>query len=247
MVFTDMATTFECINEDNIVQLDDDNKAFSLLDVRTVNLVKTYGLYFTKFNISTFYMPLVAVRNLGIGSAVCTGVVQTSGGYEITIVGNAAIPVKVYSFGLKPIEQSTYGLQLFNANGDLAFDALSKWIKVVKPFLPNNPHYPPNLPFPDYFYEVLPDASKTYAVVSSSLRRRWEESAFWFDGYWTGSGTCYVDAIKFSGNQAILDVAFTTYWDVNTRDPYDPGDADFYDIGSQVGSSKYLLLDVTGY
>lgn len=242
-----MATSFECINDNDIVQIDDENKAFSLIDVRTVTLVDYSGVIYAKFTLTTTAMPLIAVRNLGTGTAICSGVKAVSGGYEVTIIGDTAVQVRVYSFGLVPINQSNYGLQLFNASGEITFDALSKWIKVVKTFLPSTPHYPPNLPFPDYYYEDLPDSNKTYAIAACSLKRFWKESAFWSDNYWDGEGSCYVHAIKVVNNQAILGYANTVHWTIHDYDSNVPGDQDFYENGDEIGTSLFLLLDVTGY
>ena len=232
----DMAITFETTNDDHVVQINDEHKALSLIDVRTINLSNQSGLFYHRFVLATNTPPLVAVRNIAAIQAICTGIKAVSGGYELCIVGSGAGQVKVYSFGQVPIDQSKLGLQLFDATAALTFDALSKWIKVAALYTTGG---------------TVPSlvTSRQYAVAGCSLERGWSEASFWFDNYWTGDGSAYCSAIEIQSNNILLAGAVNTaIWIINESDPNYPGDQDYrWDAVHQGTSSTFMILDVTGY
>lgn len=235
-----MAVTFETTNDDHILQVDDEHKALSLIDVRTLTLTNRSNLFYERFVIATSVAPLVAVRNIANIFVICTGIKAVVGGYEVCIVGSGVGQVKVYSFGQVPITQSTLGLQLFNAKEELTFDALSKWIKVVALYTRdyNGTNIPPTLA-----------TGRQYAFAGCSLERGWSEAAFWFDNYWTGDGSAYCTAIRLEANNTITaGEVNTAAWIINESDPNYPGDQDYrWDAVHQGTFSTYMLLDVTGY
>lgn len=240
MGFINMAVTFEAINDEGILQIDDENKALALIDKRTLNIVNQNGLFYQRFVLTTTVAPLVTVRNTGNRQAICTGIKAVSGGYEICIVADNAGEVVVYSFGQVPVTQSNFGLQLFNAQGELTFDALSKWIKVAA------------ITTSDYAQTYVPptlDTSKQYAYAGCTLERGWSEASFWFDNYWTGDGSAYCSSLSIGSNNVVTPGQVNTaYWTINEFDSQYPGDADYrWDARHQGTFSTFMLIDVTGY
>lgn len=235
-----MAVTFETVNDAHITQIDDEHKALSLIDIRTLTLTNKSNLFYERFVLQTSAAPLVAVRNIANIFVICTGIKAVTGGYEICIVGSGVGQVKVYTFGQVPITQSKLGIQLFNAQGELTFDALSKWIKIVALFTKDygSMPTPPTL-----------ELSKQYAFAGCSLERGWSEAAFWFDNYWTGDGSAYCAAMRLETNNVITaGEVNTAAWIINESDPNYPGDQDYrWDAVHQGTFSTFMILDVTGY
>lgn len=235
-----MAVTFETINDANVVQIDDVNKSLQLYDKRTINVPQVANIYFTNFQISCPSVPLVCIRPVNQIAAACTGIrEQGNGTYLITIVAANVTPVEVFVFIEASIQSSTLGLQLFNANGELTFDAMAKWLKVASIF---NPILPPSGKTP------VPDASRKYAFTYCSCSRGWTEDAFIYDGIADITFQRHTSAGYFTaGNTDFMVSGVVTYNLFYSQSrPGQSGPDNEYDEGFS-GHAIVMLVDVTNY
>lgn len=235
-----MATTFEVINDDNTVLIDDEHKSLQLYDKRTVNVPRVANMYYLHFQMTCPKVPLVCVRPLGQIAAVCTGIRDTGNNiYSITIVAAGVTSVEVFTFIEASITPSTYGLQLFNQNGELTFDALSKWLKVVKLF---DPMLPPS------GNTLLPDSTKKYAYTHCTCSRGWTEDAFIYDGNaditfqrHTSAGFFTADNKYYAQMGVVTENIFYSENRAGQSGPDNEYDEKF------VGTNLIMLVDVTNY
>lgn len=243
-----MATLFEVKNENSIVQLTDAHLPFKLKmkqEFSTVKNASNYYLY--QINVSTLNPVMVGIRNLSAGYVALSGVLPLSGntGYELTFVSNVALTATMYVFEFSSSENSAFGLQLYNASGTLMFDISNKVAKISALFQFTNPN-PTDGNLANYNY-IVPDSSKTYAVVMADLAAGYTEVGTSSRNGFTVVYTAYLNGTRFEGATGNIKVGQVAIQRGAYRDSMSGDDMDYMSEESNIENSHYLLLDVTNY
>lgn len=132
-----MPAGLQVINDFGTIQIDSEWQNYALVDVQTVTSVQNAQLFpgaFFRGSIYTnsFESDLVFAHCASPFSIVGTSYVNSQRRVGVATRNTVGIPVTFYSFRKQPIQASTFGLQVFNAAGELTFDAASKFAKIVR-------------------------------------------------------------------------------------------------------------------
>ncbi len=227
-----MTAGLQVFNNDNILQIDGEykNRCFIMKQNVVCNAATSNGSFNNYASAPRDYSgvvnPVVALRS----SSPCLVHWISSTQYVIISNVNGAV-CDVYFFGDTPTPSANYGLQVRNAKGELVFDSLQKYMRVIG-------------------YEVLPDTThigtftyplgKVYATIVSG--------GFWGRTITTGapsSSPSYFQsewqrpASSWSSNVLTMN-GFSPYF------AYLPASAGniIYESRSQ---THIVVVDVTGY
>lgn len=158
-----MPAGLQVFNDSSTIQIDSTWANYSLFSVVTVN--STFTQWGEPNYAGAVYSTNVAADIVFASSSspffpVC--IVQVSGTrqYRVGTGKQQGVPVTFYIFRKQPPRESTYGMQVFDAQGTLVFDALDKMCRIAG-IIPSSQLSSPN----SYFFK----ASRQYAVLAPSF------------------------------------------------------------------------------
>ena len=167
-----MPAGLQILNADGVtVQIDDtyDNLAVIAMGTKTTDTATAAGgnssVTFTKSGLKN---PLIAVAGTNAQVAVCwlQDAATNTWAFNITVAGGVGTLAKYLIFDSPPATTSTFGFQVFDANGNKTFDASMRYLRVVDMQL--------NAVGPFTY-----DATKTYAVCHLRFGFRvWNQTGF---------------------------------------------------------------------
>lgn len=233
-----MPAGLQVINDSGTIQIDSEWQNYALFSVNTIfSDNNQWG--------ETAYAGVVHTSSIGedlvfasCGSAffpVC--IVQVNGvrQYKVGTGSAVGIPVTFFTFRRQPPRSSTYGLQVFDGNGQLAFDALDKRCRIAGT-IPSNQL----ASIGTYAFR----ANRQYAVLAPSFTGQLieQDSAPDMGGMgWKFLGTNCARLRLFSSGVNVEGYAFASEKQIPIFNPR-PG----VNITNVLGDN-YIVADVTGY
>lgn len=228
-----MTAGFQVINDAGTILIDENYKNISMKDKRTVTIgaagaPQLFGA--NQFTVASCVSPVVFIQ-CSTGGCFVSGVTVSGGTATITVRGPAGVSVTVFTFDEPTV--GSFGLQVYNASGQVVFDSSNKYARVVDVVSGTTAQIVKTY-----------TSGRTYAVAYLKKGSR-QQRQFTSSGCGAGSArnwlSRYSSTVKVAANVVTFD--WEMYYDWGAYDVCEPRSYNSYTDTSFTA----VVIDVTGY